>query len=31
MHICMEEINLVIAAVRDLMYMLPIIRIKIGL
>jgi hypothetical protein len=30
MHICMEEVNLVIAAVRDLMYMLPLIRAKIG-
>jgi hypothetical protein len=31
MHICMDEVNLAIAAVRDLMYMLPLIRVKIGL
>lgn len=31
MHICMDEINLAIAAIRDLMYMIPLIRIKIGL
>lgn len=31
MHICMDEINLAIAAIRDLMYMIPFIRIKIGL
>lgn len=30
MHICMDEINLAIAAVRDLMYMLPLIRVKMG-
>lgn len=30
MHICMDEVNLVIAAVRDLVYMIPIIRVKIG-
>lgn len=30
-HICMDEVNLFIAAVRDLMYMLPLIRIKIGM
>jgi hypothetical protein len=30
MHICMEEVNLVIAAIRDLALMLPIIRVKIG-
>lgn len=31
MHICMDEVNLVMAAVRDLMYMIPLIRIKMGM
>ena len=31
MHICMDEVNLVIAALRDLIYMIPLIRVKIGL
>lgn len=31
MHICMDEVNLVIYAIRDLMLMIPLIRIKIGL
>lgn len=31
MHICMDEVNLIIAAVREFMYMLPIIRVKVGL
>ena len=31
MHICMDEVNLAIAAIRDLMYVIPLIRIKIGL
>lgn len=31
MHICMDEVNLAIAAVRDLMYMIPLIRLKIGM
>ena len=30
MHICMDEVNLVIAAVRDLIYMMPLIRVKMG-
>ena len=30
MHICMDEVNLVIAAVRDLIYMVPLIRVKMG-
>jgi hypothetical protein len=30
MHICMEEVNLVIAAIRDIIYMIPIVRVKIG-
>lgn len=30
MHICMEEVNLFIAAIRDLSYMFPILRVKIG-
>ena len=30
MHICMDKVNLVIAAVRDLIYMMPLIRVKIG-
>ena len=30
MHICMDEVNLVIAAMRDLIYMMPLIRVKIG-
>ena len=30
MHICMDEVNLVIAAVRDLIYMMPLIRVKTG-
>lgn len=30
MHICMDEVNLVVAAVRDMMYMIPLIRIKVG-
>lgn len=31
MHICMDEVNLFIAAIRDVAYMIPIIRIKLGL
>lgn len=31
MHICMDEVNLVMAAVRDLMYMIPLVRIKMGM
>lgn len=31
MHICMDEVNLVIAAMRDLIYMMPLIRVKMGL
>lgn len=31
MHICMDEVNLAFAAVRDLMYMIPLIRIKMGI
>ena len=31
MHICMDEINLFIAAARELMLTIPLIRIKIGL
>ena len=31
MHICMEEVNLAIAFVRDLMYAIPIIRVKMGI
>lgn len=30
MHICMDEVNLVIAAIRDLIYMTPLIRVKMG-
>ena len=30
MHICMDEVNLVIAAIRDIIYMIPIVRVKIG-
>ena len=30
MHICMDEVNLVIAAMRDLIYMTPLIRVKMG-
>lgn len=30
MHICMDEVNLAIAAIRDLMYMIPLIRVKMG-
>ena len=30
MHICIDEVNLAIAAIRDLIYMLPLIRMKIG-
>lgn len=30
MHICMDEVNLVIAAMRDLIYMMPLIRVKMG-
>ena len=30
MHICMDEVNLVIAAVRDLIHMTPLIRVKMG-
>jgi hypothetical protein len=30
MHICMDEVNLVIAAMRDLVYMMPLIRVKMG-
>ena len=30
MHICMDEVNLVIAAMRDLIYIVPFIRVKIG-
>jgi hypothetical protein len=30
MHICMDEVNLVIAEVRDLIYMMPLIRVKMG-
>lgn len=31
MHICMDEVNLAIAFIRDLIYMIPLIRVKIGL
>lgn len=31
MHICMDEVNLAIAAVRELMYAIPLIRLKMGL
>lgn len=31
MHICMDEVNLAIAFCRDLVYAIPIIRLKIGL
>ena len=31
MHICMDEVNLVIAAMRDLIYMIPILRVKMGI
>jgi len=31
MHICMDEINLFIAGIREIMFMIPIVRIKIGL
>jgi hypothetical protein len=30
MHICMDEVNLVVAAVRELMFAIPLIRVKIG-
>lgn len=31
MHICMDEINMAIALVRDFVYAIPIIRLKIGI
>jgi hypothetical protein len=30
MHICMDEVNLVIAAIRDMIYVMPLIRVKMG-
>jgi hypothetical protein len=31
MHICMDEVNLFIAAVREVMFAIPLIRMKMGL
>lgn len=30
MHICMDEVNLFIAGIRELMFAIPLIRMKIG-
>jgi hypothetical protein len=31
MHICMDEVNMVIAGVREMIYMIPLIRVKLGI